>query len=1064
VAESAADDATRLETADRFVGRTAELRQALAACAATRHGRGSLVVVSGPPGIGKTRFCHEVAHHGRQANLAVAATRCRVDGGAPALWPWQPILTGLCSAHADDLLDSDAGSPTVDPDRFARFCAVTDRLADACRRTPACLIIDDIHAADAGSLLLTRFVARSLDRLPLTLMVTRRPDEPPDEPRAALVDEIEREAIPIVLRPFDLEETTRFFVLHGLSDVSRDLVGTLHQAAGGNPLFLRRIAALGPSGSRTPPSGVRTAIDLALDRLRPATRSTLRAGAILGVTPTAADVVQIEPGLDRVSVVDAIDEACKAGLVMAGAPDRFTFTHELVRAALEDSLDATHRLDLHARAATVVADDAPTGSDGVARRAHHALAAAPRSADDARRAVDICREAARLMGRRFGYEQADALLSAAVDLHETSELGSPSAELLVEWAQAALACGRLTDARHRFDRAVEVAEHGSDPSTFAQAALGMGGHWVNERRDTGERARVLGLQKEALARLGPGDLALRRRLEARLAAEAVYDGGPIGAAWEALTAARACGDPVALAEALSLCHHALLTPQNVTERLAIADELVQVASETGQGLLALVGLCWRAVDLFHRGDDRAVRALEDLRERASALACQSILYIVEVMDVMLLLRAGRLDDAEIRAGRCYEFGVGVGEADAFAYLGAHMLAIRWLQGRQVELRSLAEEVADSPTLVEAEFAFRASAAGIAADAGDVATAERVLADFERVGLAALPQSSTWLAGMHAIVETAATLPATQTAAQAYDLLLPFADQPIMPSLSVVCLGSTHRSLGVAARTFGDIDLAISHLERAVAQNYRLGNRPLVAIAQAELASTLRQRNRESDRDRAAGLSQQAIRAAESMGMTLRAEAWRADEDAADRERHGTIRRDVGGWLVAVDGRTVQVADLLGMRYLAELLTRPGRPVRALDLAAAGDSGTGADASQQVILDGDAYAAYAIRVRKLTDDLVKAEYAGDLRRADSVRSEIAVLQEQLQLATGLGGRKRTFTGPSERARTAVRKAVVRALDQIEAADPVLGQSLRASITTGTECVYIPDARSPIVWSR
>lgn len=1064
MAESAAADATRLGTADRFVGRAAELRQVLSACAATRQGRGSLVVVSGPPGIGKTRFCHELADRAMHASLAAVVARCWVDGGAPALWPWQPILTELCGPNAGELLASDTGSPTVDADRFARFRAVTDRLAGACRRTPACLIIDDIHAADAGSLLLTRFVARSLDRLPLALVVARRSDEPPDQPGAALLDEIEREAIPIVLRPFDLEETTRFFALHGLRDLSSDLVGTLHHATGGNPLFLRRIVALGPSDAQTPPMGVRAAIDLALDRLRPDTAWVLKTGSILGLTASTADIARLQPGLEPISVIDAIEEATSAGLVVSESPNRFTFSHELIRAALEDSLDATLRFDLHARAAAVVAEGAPSGPDRVARRAHHALAAAPRSTDDARRAVDICRDAARSMGRRFGYEQADALLSAAVDLHETSGLGSPSAELLVEWAQTALACGRLAEARHRFDRAVDVAEHSSDPSILAEGALGMGGHWVNERRDSQERARVLGFQKAALARLEPDDRALRCRLEARLAAEAVYDGGPIGPVWDALAAARACGDPRALAEALSLCHHALLTPQYVTERLAIADELVQVASETGQGFLALIGLCWRTVDLFHRGDDRAVRALEDLRERASALACQSILYVVQVMDVMLLLRAGRLDEAEVRAERCYEFGVAVGEADAFAYLGAHMLAIRWLQGRQAELRSLAEEVANSPTLVEAEFAFRASAAGIAADAGDAAAAERVLADFHRVGLGALPQSSTWLTGMHAIVETATVLSASQTAAQAYDLLLPFAEHPIMPSLAVVCLGSTHRSLGLAARTFGDIDLAISHLESAVAQNYRLGNRPVVAMAQADLASALRQRDRDGDRDRAAELSQRAIRAAESMGMTLRAETWRTEAVAADRQRHGIIRRDVEGWLVAVDGRTAQVPDLLGMRYLAELLTRPGQPIRALDLAAGGDRGAATDASQQAILDEDARAAYAHRVRKLSDDLVKAEHAGDLRRADSLRAEIGVLQEQLQLATGLGGRERTFTGPSERARIAVRKAVVRALDQIEGADPVLGQALRASITTGTECVYIPDAHSPVVWSR
>jgi hypothetical protein len=134
------------------------------------------------------------------------------------------------------------------------------------------------------------------------------------------------------------------------------------------------------------------------------------------------------------------------------------------------------------------------------------------------------------------------------------------------------------------------------------------------------------------------------------------------------------------------------------------------------------------------------------------------------------------------------------------------------------------------------------------------------------------------------------------------------------------------------------------------------------------------------------------------------------------------------------------------------------------LAAAGDGGAAADTSPQPILDDAARATYVARLRRLTQHLTRAESSGDRRRADGLRSEIAALQEELRAATGLGGRARTFAAANERARTAVRKALVRAIDRIDAADPALGQSLRASITTGTECAYVPDPRSPIMWSR
>jgi hypothetical protein len=71
---------------------------------------------------------------------------------------------------------------------------------------------------------------------------------------------------------------------------------------------------------------------------------------------------------------------------------------------------------------------------------------------------------------------------------------------------------------------------------------------------------------------------------------------------------------------------------------------------------------------------------------------------VAALDVMRLIRDGRLDDAETAATDCFQLGREVGDGDATSYYGAHLLTIRWLQGREVELLGLAREIADSPTL------------------------------------------------------------------------------------------------------------------------------------------------------------------------------------------------------------------------------------------------------------------------------------------------------------------------------------------------------------------------------
>ena len=1076
-----------VSAAERFVGRADELRRIDRVCTAAPDGRGAVVLVSGEAGIGKTRFCDEAAERARRAGLTVVSARCWGEGGAPALWPWQPILAELCGDEAARLLGSGTVATTVeavDADRFARFSAIVDALGTVAARAPACVVIDDIHAADAGTLLLTRFVARAIHRLPLALILSRRSGEPSgDGFEARLLAEVEREAMAVVLHHFDLDEATTFLADQGLRQLAPDLVLALLKVTGGNPLFLRRIAALGaPDPQRTLPAGLRVAIDQALGALSPATQRILRASAVLGLTPAVAEAAAVSRA-DPHAVLDAVVEATGAGLVTplpAEAPDRFAFTHELVRSALEDAISPGERLDAHARAARVVAGEdlgtttsAVAPADRLARRAHHALAAAPRSAADARMAVDACRHAARSMMSSFAYERADGLLSAAVELHHPASLGDPPAELLVPWAQAALLCGRLGEARFRFDRATSAAESAGDPVLFAEAALGLGGHWLDEHRAPVDRARVLGLQRAALARLPASHEALRCRLAARLAAENVYDGGPIEPVQEALAAARRSGDLRALGEALSLCHHALLTPEFARARLELADELVRVAAEGGHGVLGLMGLCWRAVDLFLLGHDRATRALEDLRARADALECQNILYIVDVLDVMLLIRAGRLDDAEAAAARCYDRGVAVGEVDAIGYLGAHTLAIRWIQGRDAEILEAAEDMAASNTLVEAEFGFRATAAAIAARAGQHERARAGLGRLCSGGLAALPQSSTWLAGMAAIVEVAVIEADVAVAREAYELLVPFADLPVMPSLGVICLGSTERFLGLAARATGDTDAAVTHLERAIAADRRLGNRPLAAIASADLASTLARRGRVGDGARSAGLWDGAIRDAESMGMTARTETWRAESSKpvtpADPavatidltggngraggprlEEHGFMRRHGRGWLVEIGEHRAVVPDLVGMVYLAELVAHPAQPISALTLAGGGSPA----AARQEIIDRQARDAYAQRARELAGDLAEAEADNDLGRADRLRIELDAVVEQIEAATGLGGRPRAFTNELERARTSVRKAIKRAIDEIRGADPVVGEILDDAMVTGSVCMYTP----------
>ena len=181
--------------------------------------------------------------------------------------------------------------------------------------------------------------------------------------------------------------------------------------------------------------------------------------------------------------------------------------------------------------------------------------------------------------------------------------------------------------------------------------------------------------------------------------------------------ARALGEPTALSEALSLLHHTMLGPDFVDERAAVAEELVATASANGDAVLTLMGVLWRTVDEFLLGRPTAERALTELRQRADGLGVRAVLYVVALIDVMLLMRAGRLDEAEEAAVRGVTLGMDVGDADAPAYFGAQLLAMRWLQGRTVEILPMAREVAASPSIIALDRAYPASVAALAANAG-----------------------------------------------------------------------------------------------------------------------------------------------------------------------------------------------------------------------------------------------------------------------------------------------------------------------------------------------------------
>lgn len=984
--------------AGRFVGRVRELEVARRALDGAAGGQGSVLVLAGEAGIGKTRLAREIASLARGRGIDVLWSSGWPGGGAPAYWPWPEILTAI---------DQPAGATfevtttSADPERFARFRAVSALLERRAAEQPVVVVLDDAHTFDADGLLLTRFVARGVSGHRLLLLVAHR--TAPEVPLSTrtLLGEIERDACAVPLGGLDLDEVRQFLVASG-ERPGEAAARQVHELSSGNPFLVEQVLGAGLHHSGRPaPVSARLLLDTQLDVVDPTTRAVLEGAAVLGSSATLFEVAALA-SVDETTVERAREIAAGAGLVRSERTTHLVFSHDLARETILSRTTPERLAELHERWLAVLgAGD--ESDEGAVRRARHALELARCSSGQTPRAIEITRASARTLLHRGAPEAAVDLLGDAVTVQEVGGTGT-LAPLLTELGTAMLATGRLADARRLFHRAVADADRSGDAITYAQAALGLGGVWVQEQRSAGERAYYNDVVDRAIRIIAgdPSPLAARitASLRLRQAAERAAAGvGTVAEVRDELRAVRRYRDPDEIAAGLSLLHHVMLGPAYAAERVAVAAELVDVARSGGNELQTVMGQLWMVTDALLLGRD-ADRALIELRERADALGMRAILFVVDAIDVMRRAREGRLDAAEKAAAACVDRGVEVGDADAANYYGAHLLAIRWYAGTSAELLELAQELAASTAMPVENPVFAAVVAAIAADIGDTDRAEQAIARLGRGHLDQLVEGSSWLVTMFALVEAAVRLDDAELADELYRLLAPYASLPILGSIGICCFGSTERSLGLAARVGGHVERAIGHLERAVAENERLGNRPMTAIARADLAETLLASGQRDGRARAGALIAGAISAAEHMRLEGRLPGWAHLRDRladAKPSAEAICERHGAAWELVVDGERAVVAHTVGMEYLATLLAAPGRQIPA----------------------------------------------GELTRP--------------------GERSRRFDHAAERARTSVQKAIRRAIANVARSAPRLGDDLLASVHTGHRCTYEPTHGAPETWT-
>jgi hypothetical protein len=199
-----------------------------------------------------------------------------------------------------------------------------------------------------------------------------------------------------------------------------------------------------------------------------------------------------------------------------------------------------------------------------------------------------------------------------------------------------------------------------------------------------------------------------------------------------------------------------------------------------------------------------------------------------------------------------------------------------------------------------------------------------------------------------------------------------------------------------------------------------------------------------------------IAAAQERGLVPIVERLQGLAPARAPRPPNVFRRDHDVWTLAFNDVEVRMPDAKGLRDLQVLLANPRVEIPATRLAT--DVHVAADVTP--ILDARAKEAYRRRLDALDDELDRAGRRGDAERAERLEKERQALLDELRRAAGLGGRDRAIQSDRERLRKTVTARIRDTLHRLDDRHPALAVHLRASIHTGSACVYAP--AEPVSW--
>ncbi len=440
-------------TRGRIIGRSRELAEVRSLWERAVSGEGQMLLISGEPGIGKTRLSREAITLAEISGGKVLVGECYPEISAPYA-PFAQVFRRALSNGAVPDLDLPAfiladllsiapdlqlrfpgisANPRLDPqsEQQRLFENIVAFFTTLCRRQPTLLVLEDAHWADQASLFLLRHLARRLRRQPIMMITTYREvelDEALPFQEVLLSIQRERLASRLKLARLQPDDTRRLLAALLNEQVPEAFVQGIYHETEGNPFFIEEVCkSLVESGRLSYvdgrwqhpalnelqiPQSVRVAIQARLGKLPAEYQDILRMAAILG-RDFDYEVLAQAVELDEEHLIEALEQAEHAQLIEETGSQNggtFRFVHALIPTTLKEGLIGLRRRKLHRLAAEALEKYRPDDLETLAYQ--YAQAEVPE------KALQYLSQAGRRAQARYANDDAIRYYSAALEFCE----------------------------------------------------------------------------------------------------------------------------------------------------------------------------------------------------------------------------------------------------------------------------------------------------------------------------------------------------------------------------------------------------------------------------------------------------------------------------------------------------------------------------------------------------------------------------------------------------------------------------------------------------------------------